>query len=120
MNFTQPCLYEPCNAFEINFQIVARECDILGVETNSDALERSGLMAKVPQVEREAILMYEYIKDKTKQDGHTCVKFDAIMNYFGSILSMIEEAHEFLEDNKVMKLGIFCHPKWPNFGPIPN
>ena len=77
-------------------------------------------MAKVPQVEREAILMYEYIKDKTKQDGHTCVKFDAIMNYFGSILSMIEEAHGFLEDNKVMKQGIFCPSIGAEFGPIPN
>ena len=59
-------------------------------------------MAKVPQVEREAILMYEYIKDRTKQDGHTCVRFDAIMNYFGSVLSQIEDAHQFLEKNKVL------------------
>ena len=82
-------------------QIVAKECGVLGVETSSDALERSGLMTKVPQVQKEAILIYEYIKRKTKEEGHTCVKFDSIMDYFGSQISLIEEAHQFLEKNKV-------------------
>lgn len=83
--------------------IVAKECSVVGMETSSDALERSGLMANVPQVEKDAILMYEYIKRKTKEEGHTCVKFDSIMDYFGSQLGLIEEAHQFLEQNKVTK-----------------
>ena len=91
-------------------QVVAKECSVVGVETSHQALERSGLLSKVPQVEREAILMYEYIKRKTKEEGHTCVKFDAIMNYFGSELGLIEDAHQFLEKNKV-EYGrpMICH-----------
>ena len=72
------------------------------METSHQALERCGLLAKVPQVERDAILIYEYLKLKTKQDGHTGVQFDAIMNKFGSELGLIEEAHQFLEKHKVI------------------
>ena len=60
--------------------MMSKHCSILGCETSSEALYKSGLMAKIPQHEQDAILIYEYIKKETKENGHTCVHFNKILD----------------------------------------
>lgn len=64
-------------------QIVSKECGILGCETSYEALRKSGLLTKVPQNVRDAILMYEYIKKDTKENGHTYIHFSRILDVLG-------------------------------------
>jgi len=52
----------------------------MGVETTSEALTKSGQMGKVPQDVKDAIYMYEYLKRETKENGHTCIKYDKILD----------------------------------------
>ena len=61
-------------------QIVKKSCKLMGVETTSEALTKSGQMGKVPQDVKDAIYMYEYMKRETKENGHTCIKYDKILD----------------------------------------
>jgi len=55
----------------------------MGFETTSEALVRSGLMEKVPEEERGAVYMYEHIKRDTRENGHTCVHYEKMLDALG-------------------------------------
>ena len=55
----------------------------MGFETTSEALVRSGLMEKVPEDERGAVYMYEHIKRDTRENGHTCVHYEKMLDALG-------------------------------------
>ncbi|XP_053398200.1 DNA helicase B-like [Mercenaria mercenaria] len=86
--------------------ILSKKCGILGCETSYDALTKSGLLAKVPQNIQDAILMYEFIKKDTKENGHTYIHFSRILDVLSPVVQLFEEGLEFLNKNKVTKTSV--------------
>ncbi|KAL4233669.1 hypothetical protein ACF0H5_008351 [Mactra antiquata] len=87
-------------------KIVSKECGIMGCETSYEALQKAGLMPKIEQDIRDAILMYEFIKKETKENGHTYIQFNRILDVLGSVVQQFEEALIFLNKNKVTKTQV--------------
>ncbi|XP_052808571.1 DNA helicase B-like isoform X2 [Mya arenaria] len=84
-------------------ELMKKHTGLLGFETSSEALVRSGLMGKVPEEERGAIYMYEYIKRDTRENGHTCVLCEKMMDALGPTVRTLEESLEFLNGCKITK-----------------
>ncbi|KAK7108691.1 hypothetical protein V1264_016376 [Littorina saxatilis] len=56
-------------------RIMARRFKVYGIEANYKAYQAAGLMDQIPQVEKDALYIYEVLKTDASRDGHTFISF---------------------------------------------
>ncbi|KAH3739114.1 hypothetical protein DPMN_045761 [Dreissena polymorpha] len=83
--------------------LLKKHCGLLGMETSSEALTRCGLLGRVSEDVCGAVYMYEYLKRETKENGHTGVLYDRVMDTLSPTVSTLEQSLDFLNGHKITK-----------------
>lgn len=87
-------------------RILVKEYNIMGIEVSKDVLRRCGILSKIPELYRDAIELYTYVKNETNAHGHTCLYLNS--DYHNKKLGNINrdknqvEALCYLYDKKIL------------------
>ncbi|KAH9519461.1 hypothetical protein Btru_002725 [Bulinus truncatus] len=107
--------------------VIAKKLKIYGTEARLQAYIQSGYLPKIPQTEKDAMYIYEVLKEDARRNGNMYMELNQMkkssilkrLNYSITDDTRWESALSYLKDNKVIerevfnyKENIFLRPNW--------
>ncbi|KAK3096494.1 hypothetical protein FSP39_000695 [Pinctada imbricata] len=92
-------------------KFLSKDHHILGCEAPYEAFELSGLVDKIEQPYKDALIVYDFLKMNCR-DGHTCGKADYVKSELRNYIRGFDAAVAFLTRNKIVKVLTINRVNW--------
>ncbi|XP_076076993.1 DNA helicase B-like isoform X1 [Mytilus galloprovincialis] len=84
-------------------KLLNKDYDLVGCEVALMSIQRAGLFDDLDQVNKEALIIYDFLKTDSRQNGHTQISLAKLKMKMENECRVFDEALKFLKRHKITK-----------------